>query len=50
MGFLSLGEGGAGGVFIVLSLLWGWKIDGVSPDTPDVSGGLIALAGVFAIM
>jgi small multidrug resistance family-3 protein len=39
-----------GGVFIVLSLLWGWKIDGVSPDTPDVIGGLIALLGVFVIM
>ena len=39
-----------GGVFVVLSLLWGWKIDGVSPDTPDVIGGLIALLGVFVIM
>jgi small multidrug resistance family-3 protein len=39
-----------GSVFIVLSLLWGWKIDGVSPDTPDVIGGLIALVGVFVIM
>jgi small multidrug resistance family-3 protein len=39
-----------GGVFIVLSLLWGWKIDGISPDTPDVIGGLIALLGVCVIM
>jgi small multidrug resistance family-3 protein len=39
-----------GGVFVVLSLLWGWKIDGVSPDMPDVIGGLIALIGVFVIM
>jgi small multidrug resistance family-3 protein len=39
-----------GGVFIVLSLLWGWKIDGVSPDTYDVIGGLIALLGVCVIM
>lgn len=39
-----------GGVFVVLSLLWGWKIDGVSPDMPDVIGGLIALLGVFVIM
>jgi small multidrug resistance family-3 protein len=38
------------GVFIVLSLLWGWKIDGVSPDAPDVIGGLIALLGVLVIM
>jgi small multidrug resistance family-3 protein len=39
-----------GGVFIVLSLLWGWKIDGVSPDTPDIIGGLLALLGVCVIM
>jgi small multidrug resistance family-3 protein len=39
-----------GGVFVVLSLLWGWQIDGVSPDKYDVIGGLIALLGVFVIM
>jgi small multidrug resistance family-3 protein len=39
-----------GGVFIVLSFLWGWKIDGISPDMPDVIGGLIALLGVLVIM
>ena len=39
-----------GGVFVVLSLLWGWKIDGVIPDTYDIIGGLIALLGVFVIM
>ena len=39
-----------GGVFVVLSVLWGWKIDGVSPDPPDVLGSLIALLGVFVIM
>ena len=33
-----------------LSLLWGWKIDGVIPDTYDIIGGLIALLGVFATM
>jgi len=39
-----------GGVFVVLSLLWGWQIDGIAPDTYDVIGGLIALVGVFVIM
>ena len=39
-----------GGVFVVLSLLWGWKIDGVIPDTYDIIGGLIALLGVLVIM
>lgn len=39
-----------GGVFIVLSLLWGWKIDGVRPDTFDLIGSAVALLGVFIIM
>jgi len=39
-----------GGVFIVLSLLWGWKIDGKAPDTFDMIGGLICLVGVAVIM
>ncbi len=39
-----------GGVFIVLSLLWGWGIDGIKPDRFDLIGGCIALAGVTVIM
>jgi len=39
-----------GGVFIVLSILWGWKIDGIHPDRFDIIGGLIALFGVGVIM
>jgi len=39
-----------GGVFIVLSILWGWKIDGIIPDKFDVIGGLVALVGVGIIM
>jgi small multidrug resistance family-3 protein len=39
-----------GGVFIVLSILWGWKIDGINPDSFDIIGGLIALLGVAVIM
>ena len=39
-----------GGVFIVLSLLWGWKIDGILPDVFDMIGGGIALIGVGIIM
>jgi small multidrug resistance family-3 protein len=41
---------GYGGVFIVLSLHWGWKVDKISPDTFDIIGGMIALAGVGIIM
>lgn len=39
-----------GGVFIVLSLLWGWVVDRVRPDVPDVVGGLVCLVGVAVIM
>lgn len=39
-----------GGVFIVLAMLWGWKIDRITPDRFDVIGALIALAGVGVIM
>ncbi len=39
-----------GGVFVVMSLLWGWRVDKVIPDRFDVMGGVLALAGVFIIM
>ncbi len=39
-----------GGIFIVLSILWGWKIDHVKPDLFDLIGGAIALVGVLIIM
>lgn len=39
-----------GGVFIVLSLLWGWGIDRRRPDGFDFFGGGLALAGVAVIM
>jgi small multidrug resistance family-3 protein len=38
-----------GGVFIVMSLLWGWKVDQTIPDRYDLVGASIALVGV-AIM
>ena len=39
-----------GGVFVVLSILWGWKIDKIVPDKFDLIGGFIALIGVVIIM
>ena len=39
-----------GGVFIVMSILWGWQVDKVRPDRYDVLGGIVALAGVAVIM
>jgi small multidrug resistance family-3 protein len=39
-----------GGVFIVLSILWGWKVDEIPPDRFDIFGGVLALLGVAVIM
>jgi small multidrug resistance family-3 protein len=39
-----------GGIFIVLSLLWGWKVDNVAPDSYDILGAGIALIGMSIIM
>ena len=39
-----------GGIFVVLSLLWGWQVDNIAPDRFDLLGGLMTLVGVFVIM
>ena len=39
-----------GGVFVVLSLLWGWQVEKIRPDRFDLLGGLLALLGVCVIM
>jgi len=39
-----------GGVFIVMSLLWGWKIDKIAPDAFDLIGCFVVLIGVTIIM
>lgn len=39
-----------GGVFVVMSIVWGWAVDEVAPDRYDIIGGAIALAGVAVIM
>ncbi len=39
-----------GGVFVVLSILWGWRIDKITPDRFDFIGDMAALAGVLIIM
>ena len=39
-----------GGVFVVMSILWGWKVDNIAPDRYDLIGGLICLTGVSVIM
>lgn len=39
-----------GGVFIVMAVFWGWKVDGVKPDKFDIIGAFVALIGVLIIM
>jgi small multidrug resistance family-3 protein len=39
-----------GGIFIVLSLLWGWQVDDIRPDKFDLIGAFLALVGVTIMM
>jgi small multidrug resistance family-3 protein len=39
-----------GGMFIILSLLWGWALDGTRPDQFDLIGGILCLGGVAIMM
>ena len=39
-----------GGVFIVLSVLWGWGIDQKTPDQYDWIGSATCLAGVCVML
>jgi small multidrug resistance family-3 protein len=39
-----------GGVFVILSLLWGALVGRAIPDRFDLFGGLLCLAGVAVIM
>ncbi|HTB99171.1 MAG TPA: YnfA family protein [Ferruginibacter sp.] len=39
-----------GGIFIVLALLWGWKVDNFKPDKYDILGAAIALIGACIII
>jgi small multidrug resistance family-3 protein len=39
-----------GGVFIVLSVLWGWGIDKKTPDTYDWIGAVICLIGISVML
>lgn len=39
-----------GGIFIVLSLFWGWVVDKKRPDHYDWLGGFVALIGAAIII
>ena len=38
-----------GGIFIVMSVFWGWLIDGAMPDQYDIIGTIIAVIGILII-
>ena len=38
-----------GGIFIVMALLWSYKVDNVVPDRYDIIGALVTLIGVGII-
>ena len=38
-----------GGIFIIMSVLWGWIFEGIAPDMYDIIGTIIAIIGVVII-
>ena len=38
-----------GGIFIIMSVLWGWIIGGIAPDFYDFFGASVAILGVAII-
>ena len=39
-----------GGIFIALSILWGYYVDSITPDRYDIIGGIVSIIGVLIIM
>jgi small multidrug resistance family-3 protein len=39
-----------GGIFVILSILWGWRVDGFAPDKLDLLGAGIVFLGVLVMM
>ncbi len=39
-----------GGIFIIMALIWAWKVDGFKPDRWDVIGALVAVIGACIII
>ena len=38
-----------GGIFIIMSVLWGWIFQGIPPDNYDIIGTTVAIIGVTII-
>ncbi len=39
-----------GGVYVFVSILWLWSVDGIKPTIWDIVGSTVALAGMTIIM
>lgn len=39
-----------GGIFIIMALIWAWKVDGFKPDRWDLIGACVALIGACIIV
>lgn len=39
-----------GGIFIVMALLWAWKVDHFKPDKYDIIGAVVTLFGIAIIL
>ncbi|WP_447641981.1 MULTISPECIES: YnfA family protein [Chitinophagaceae] len=39
-----------GGIFIIMALIWAWKVDNFRPDKWDVIGALVAVIGACIII
>ncbi|WP_295769225.1 YnfA family protein [uncultured Mucilaginibacter sp.] len=39
-----------GGIFIIMALIWAWKVDGFKPDRWDLIGASVALIGACIIV
>ena len=39
-----------GGIFIIMALLWAWKVDNFKPDKYDIIGAIIAVIGACIII
>lgn len=39
-----------GGVYVVVAIMWLWMVEGVRPTVWDISGAVVALAGIAIIM
>ncbi|MCS6935789.1 MAG: YnfA family protein [Chitinophagales bacterium] len=39
-----------GGIYIAMSLLWMWHVEGKAPDAWDIAGAVVSVAGALIII